>query len=209
MYKKYNNQSTLGNSAAKCATYQRCDREDNEEEENINHIDLRTIITVNQTATSTAGDGGDGGDAEGGDASQAVGLIAISANEIETELEIPTAAPGLPVNRAQNDIQPLQEEPATGASGGDATGGDGGNGGDATSSNTSSVTVDVENVIVITSSTDGPPPVYTIGTRNRNLEIKVDENGDTFVNGNKMVEQALDDGTKVLIFRDSKTSTSQ
>lgn len=206
MYKKYNNPDALGNSSSRCATYPWHDHEDNEEEI-INHIDLRTIVTINQTANSTAGDGGDGGDAEGGDASQASGLIAISANEIDAELEIPRSAPGVPVNGEPNAAQPLEDP--TGASGGDATGGDGGNGGSATSSNTASATVDVENVIIIAGSSDGPPPVYTIGTRNRNLEIRVDENGDTFVNGKKMEEQALEDGTKIMIFKDSQVKNSE
>ncbi|MEL7647590.1 MAG: hypothetical protein AAGU76_05825 [Sedimentibacter sp.] len=206
MYKKYNNPGTLGNSASRCATYPWCDREENEEDR-INHIDLRTTVSINQTANSTAGDGGDGGDARGGDASQATGLIAISANEIDAELEIPRSAPGVPVNGETSTVQPLQEEP-TGASGGDAAGGEGGNGGNATSSNTATVSVDVENVVVIANSSDGPPTAFTIGTRNRNLEIRVDENGDTFVNGKKMEEQALEDGTKVMIFKDSQVKNS-
>jgi len=95
-----------------------------------------------------------------------------------------------------------------GGEGGDANGGAGGAGGDATSLNYASVEVD--NVVIINSNVDGNGqyPAYTIGTGNRKLEIRVDENGEAFVNGTKMDEQTLGDGTKVLIFRDSKVQNS-
>ena len=75
----------------------------------------------------------------------------------------------------------------------------GGNGGTVT--NTAVVTT--VNVIVFSGNETGTTPGLTIGTGNRNIDISADENG-TFVNGQKIDETALDDGTKVFVFRDSE-----
>lgn len=225
MYKKYNNpstQGTLGTWKNNC-----CNEPDIEEDEDVvqsiedvdsdNTIDISTTISISQTATSAGGAGGDGGDGgEGGGASQAYGLIAVAINDIEAGIDIPTVPEALGVDdtvsaeqlqQLQNS-RPQQNEDGTTVSGGDANGGAGGAGGDATSVNYASVVVD--NVVIINSNVDGDGqyPAYTIGTGNRKLEIKLDENGETFVNGTKMDEQTLGDGTKVLIFRDSKVKNS-
>lgn len=226
MYKKYNNPGTQGT----LGTWRNngcCEHPENEENEDVvqsiedvdsdNTIDISTTITISQTATSAGGAGGAGGDGgEGGDASQANGLIAVAINEIEAGIEIPTVPEALGVEEAVSTEQlqqleksrPQQNEDGTTASGGDANGGAGGAGGDATSLNYASVEVD--NVVIINSNVDGNGqyPAYTIGTGNRKLEIRVDENGEAFVNGTKMDEQTLGDGTKVLIFRDSKVQNS-
>lgn len=228
MYKKYNNPSTQGTLGTLSRYNRCCENPENEEIEDAaqtiedvdsdNTIDISTAITINQTATSSGGAGGDGGNGgEGGGASQAYGLIAVAINEIEAGLEIPTIPEALGEGEAEigtEQIQKLQQsrppqnEDETTASGGDANGGDGGAGGNAASVNYASVVVD--NVVIINSNVDGNRqyPAYTIGTGNRKLEIKVDENGETFVNGEKMDEKTLDDGTKVLIFRDSKVQNS-
>jgi hypothetical protein len=226
MYKKYNNPSTQGT----LGTWRNngcCEHPENEENEDVvqsiedvdsdNTIDISTTITISQTATSAGGAGGAGGDGgEGGDASQANGLIAVAINEIEAGIEIPTVPEALGAEDTVSTEQlqqleksrPQQNEDGTTASGGDANGGAGGDGGNATSLNYASVVVD--NVVIINSNVDGDGqyPAYTIGTGNRKLEIRLDENGETFVNGTKMDEQTLGDGTKVLIFRDSKVNNS-
>lgn len=231
MYKKYDNPRTQGT----IGTWSRPDpccappEPENEENENTeqsiedvesdNTIDISTTISIAQTATSAGGAGGAGGPGgEGGDAALAEGLIAVAFNEVEAGLGIPTIPDleslnneeAIKAEQLQEQLQkrPHDNENGTTASGGDANGGAGGSGGNATSLNYASVVVD--NVVIINSNVDGNGqyPAYTIGTGNRNLEIKLDENGDTFVNGTKMDEQTLGDGTKVLIFRDSKVSNS-
>lgn len=93
------------------------------------------------------------------------------------------------------------------AVGGDATGGNGGNGGTggAGGTVTNTAVVTTVNVIVISDNEVGTTPGLTIGTGNGNgkLDISSDESG-TFVNGQKMEESALGDGTKVYIFRNSE-----
>jgi hypothetical protein len=227
MYKKYNNPSTQGTLGTWSKNNGCCEQPEYEENEDVvqsiedvdsdNTIDISTTITISQTATSAGGAGGDGGDGgEGGGASQAYGLIAVAINEIEAGLELPTVpeALGLEDTVSSEQLQqlersrPQQSEDGTTATGGDANGGTGGAGGNATSLNYASVVVD--NVVIINSNVDGDGqyPAYTIGTGNRKLEIRLDENGETFVNGAKMDEQTLGDGTKVLIFRDSKVNNS-
>lgn len=227
MYKKFNNPVAQGN----LGTWRNngcCEHPDNEENEDTaqiiedvdsdNTIDISTSISISQTATSAGGAGGDGGDGgEGGGASQAYGLIAVAINEIEAGIEIPTVPDALGEGDTALDAEqvkqlqqsrPHQNDDGATASGGDANGGAGGDGGNATSLNYASVVVD--NVVIINSNVDGDGqyPAYTIGTGNRKLEIRVDENGEAFVNGAKMDEQTLGDGTKVLIFRDSKVQNS-
>lgn len=104
------------------------------------------------------------------------------------------------------------------AVGGSATGGNGGNGGTSgtggaggTAQNTA--TVNVEQVVVIVPENNGPYPTVTLGTNSnnikRNVEITMDEKGNTFVNGQKMDEQELANGTKVMIFRNSETKETK
>lgn len=233
MYKKYENPRTQGTVGTWSRPDPCCKPTEPEDEESIeneeneqsiedvesdNTIDISTAITINQTATSSGGAGGAGGNGgEGGDAAQASGLIAVALNEVEAGLDTQT----IPLLNSLNSEEavartaqlqeqfkkrPHDNENGTTASGGDANGGAGGSGGDASSVNYASVTV--ENVVIINSNVNGENPGYTIGNANRNLEIKVAENGDTFVNGTKMDEQTLGDGTKVLIFRDSKVNNS-
>jgi len=48
----------------------------------------------------------------------------------------------------------------------------------------------------------------TLNRTDRQVDVKIDENGDTFVNGKKMDEVPLENGTKVFIFRDSESKKS-
>jgi outer membrane lipoprotein SlyB len=43
----------------------------------------------------------------------------------------------------------------------------------------------------------------------RKVDITVDKDGNTLVNGQKMDEQELDNGTKVFIFRNSEAKKSE
>ncbi|MEL7655702.1 MAG: hypothetical protein AAGU75_07325 [Bacillota bacterium] len=97
----------------------------------------------------------------------------------------------------------LQGEGAT-AIGGDAAGGNGGNGGTggAGGTVTNTAVVTTVNVIVFSNETENTPGL-TIGTGSGNLDISSNESG-TFVNGQKLDETALGDGTKVYIFRNSE-----
>jgi hypothetical protein len=188
----------------------KCHKNDNEECENT--INIINKVCINQNANAEGGDGGEGGDAENGDATggsaaAASGLIAIAANVTDPEIEIPISDDLIQKEQAALETEQVNGS-GTAATGGNATigtsaGGAGGAGGDGgTASNTA--TVAIENVIIISCNSDTPNGV-SIGTGSRTLDIKVDENGDTFVNGEKMDEKKLSDGTKVLIFRSNHT----
>lgn len=92
------------------------------------------------------------------------------------------------------------------AAGGSASGGDGGNGGAGGNGGTveQSVTASIENVIVIECDGINGPPAIRLGQNDRTIDINVDKDGNTLVNGVKMEETELDDGTKVLIVRNNE-----
>lgn len=195
---------SLGNRGE--GSRKRCHEKDNEECENT--INIINKVCINQKASADGGDGGDAenGDATGGSASAAAasGLIAIAANVDNPDIKIPISD-----DLRRNEKGELETEQSNGtgtsaaATGGNATIGtsEGGRGGDGgTASN--AATVSIENVVIISCNSDTPNGV-SIGAGGRTLDIKVDENGDTFVNGEKMDEKKLSDGTKVLIFRNS------
>ncbi len=192
----------------------KCGRKNETECENT--INIINKVCINQDANAQGGDGGNGGNAENGDATggsaaAASGLIAIAANVTDPEFEIP-----LSDDLKKKDESELETEQANGsgvaATGGSANigtaaggaGGAGGNGG--TAENTA--TVSVENVVIIACNTDTPTAV-SLGTNSRTLDINVDKDGNTFVNGEKMDEEKLSDGTKVLIFRSSNSEKSK
>lgn len=98
------------------------------------------------------------------------------------------------------------------ASGGDANAGSGGYGGDggaggAGGSASNSSSISIENVLIINGDT-AQYGSYSLGTNGKKLNITVDEDGNTLVNGKKLDEEELEDGTKVLIFRNSETKYS-
>ena len=93
------------------------------------------------------------------------------------------------------------------ATGGDTKGGDGTGGNGGTVCN--SATVIVENVVVISCNENGLEPAISLGMNDRKVNINVDEDGNTFVNGQKMEEQQLENGTKVFVFRDSTEKKSE
>lgn len=69
-------------------------------------------------------------------------------------------------------------------SGGNATGGTGGSDGNTSGAN------------------------YKVGLKERNVDITMDEKGNTFVNGKKMHEEELANGTKVFIFKNTEEKQS-
>lgn len=191
----------------------RCGKKNDNECENT--INIINKVCIKQDANAQGGDGGDGGDAEngnatGGSAAAASGLIAIAANVSNPEIEIPVSD-----DLQKKDEAELETEQANGsgaaATGGNATigtaaggtGGAGGNGGTAENN----ATVAIENVVIISCNSDTPTGIR-IGANSRTLDIEVDKDGSTFVNGEKMDEKELSDGTKVLIFRSSNSEKS-
>lgn len=185
--------------------YRPCCEHENEESENENKIDVSTNITIEQCSTATGGDGGDS-KALGGDAAQASGgLVNVAINEIEADIEIPINPPIGDLKKEEAAVEPAQNETGGNVVGG-AAASTGGEGGDAVSFNYAQV--DVENIIVISSNGTGPDTAFTLGTNKRNYDIKVNKDGETFVNGQKMDEQELDDGTKVFILRKNNTKKS-
>jgi len=166
-----------------------------------------------------------GGDAEGGDGGDGGSAAAASAeSEGEGDATASASVSVDPNNHGSRPNSNLNQPPEaqslgsiTNVEDAAAKGGDGGNGGDATGGDGGTATnvaeVEVENVVVIYPNSDGSTPLINLGVNGnnlrRNVDIKVDENGNTFVNGQKRDEQELNDGTKVFIFRNSELKTSK
>lgn len=212
MYKNFNNTCDTGGIVGRWCCPDPC----NENTERKNTVNINNNISINQTANAQGGSGGEGGnatngDATGGSAAAASGLIAVAANVVEPNIEIPLLD-DLRTSRPDEKSDALANGSGTSASGGSATigsaaggaGGSGGNGGTATNS----VTVAIDNIIIISNNSDGPGSEYKIGMQDRTLDFKVDENGDTYVNGKRMDSDELDDGTKVYIFKNRTESNS-
>lgn len=98
------------------------------------------------------------------------------------------------------------------ARGGDANGGDcggaGGTAGDGGTVTNSAVTTVVDVVVVVGSGNgnnntggDGTASPIALDLNGRKVDIRLNDNGQTFVNGEKLEEQQLADGTKVYVFR--------
>lgn len=185
-------------------------------------VNIHTSINICQNGEANGGEanGGNGGDATGGSAAAA---SAESEGEGDASAE---ASVSVSQKSKNNDVRtgtnrsPAAEEIAEldnvvlgeGASaiGGDATGGNGGAGGAGGNGGTvsNSATVTVENTVVVVCDGNGAAGLRINGN-GRNLDIEVDENGDTFVNGQKMDEEKLADGTKVFLFKNSEVKKSE
>jgi hypothetical protein len=189
-----------------------------DEEEFENTINVTNTINITQTANANGGDGGDaeggdatGGDAIGGSAAAASGVIATATatNVIDPEIDIPG------IDDIDEELSTLQVDGGTAATGGNAVAGNtesgntqagtGGNGGTASNS----VELTINNIIIISSEGSNPPTAFKVNNNGRNLDIVVDELGNTFVNGEKMDEKELKDGTKVLIFSSSQSQKAE
>jgi len=200
-----------------------CPKPPHEEEtcENVVNINTSVQVTQSNQADANGGSGGSGGSAA---AAAAIGerneveAEACSSTKTENEVENETeseseinskklAAEAADV--APEDAEALEDLEGTNtqtvaASGG--SGGEGGRGGEVSQSNSASITIDNVNVIVLACNTDigGSCPALTLNRGDRQLDLKIDEDGNTFVNGKKMEEVALENGTKVFVFRDSE-----
>lgn len=220
----------------KCDKHEKdkCDKHKRKEESE-NEIDATTTVNICQNANASGGNGGsggDGGDAYGGSAAAASaeseggeGDASASATVCENgpdavqTLRKAMANPNL----SEQDLQSLQElldlqlgaSVAIGdaaAAGGNATGGNGGNGGagGAGGAITQTASVTVENYVIINAADNlTTPPKMKLGINGKHVEVTMDENGNTFVNGQKMDEQQLDNGTKVFIFRNNEVKKSE
>lgn len=198
---------------------------DNESVDSENRIRIET--TINLTQNANGGDGGDGGDGGStGEIGDITGGAAASATAtdgfaiaINSELENETADTedlvtplGLnnlpePIN-GEPPVDGILENPTVDTStGGNAIGpdaGDGGNGSPGGNGGTNNATIVAENIFVVKTNGDGvSPPPLALGLNNRQIDITTDENGNTLVNGQKMAEETLGDGTKVFIFRNT------
>ncbi len=197
----------------------------NDEEQCDTDIKISTSVNICQNAEA------DGGDANGGDGGFTIGGSAAAASaeyELEDGARVAAIVPRSGLNATVNgnsenenssnrnllskrSSRSLTTENAKALPSlldvnadvaiGDAAaiGGDGVNGG--TASNSANVTV--ENVIVVTCSEIGTPAL-SIGSNQRRFNINMDENGNTFVNGQQLEKKTLDDGTKVFVFRNSE-----
>ncbi|WP_227019328.1 hypothetical protein [Sinanaerobacter chloroacetimidivorans] len=148
-----------------------------------------------------------GGDANGGAGGKAVGGSAAAAAAVADLVENGTVD--------QNALlQALLELEGAAGLGGLAVGGTGGNGGTAGAggSVSNSAVVTVVDVIVFVDSAnnilDGIEPV-SLDLNGRKVDIRLTDNGETFVNGEKLAEQQLENGTKVYIFKNTETQESQ
>lgn len=194
-----------------------------------NVVNINTNISVNQSnvAEANGGNGGSGGSAAAGSASS----IATGEGDSSTDLRVnsetetngtqkvpgdnasPAAAADETGAAEQDKVNPLQDVAAV-ATESTATGGAGGAGGagggvTATQSNDSSITVENCNVVIVASKDVDlyPPTTVSVGG-SRQLDIKVNEKGEAFVNGQKMEERTVPGGTTVYVYHDSQ-NTSQ
>lgn len=214
------NEGRGSNSAQSRSNREHCYREELSERT----IDASTNIKIIQKTDASGGDGGDGGNsgnAVGGSAtaaSAACGSLAVAS--ASSEADSSDFPPWRPCNgfsdleqdatneeRLVNGI-PSGGAAATGGSAATAPGGAGGNGG-AGGTATSTASVTVENVVVILSNErNDQSPLVSLGLNQRQLDISMDESGNTFVNGEKMDEKTLTNGVRVFLFRDSQTESS-
>ncbi len=184
-----------------------------------NSVNIITKISVNQSnnADSSGGDGGAGGSAAVSQAASAANgeganSSASAASGIAQESEeLAQAVPGTP-DPALENLGILPDPVTVSAVIGTTSGGSGGGGGaggenSSTQSNSSTITVENMNVIILACDHSTDPSV-SLGVNNRKLDIRVDENGDTYLNGEKMDEKDLGNGTKVFIFRNSESQNT-
>lgn len=97
---------------------------------------------------------------------------------------------------------------------GDANGGDGGNGGNGGNGGdggviTNVATAVIDNVVVIIADNEVDVDLALgLGLNNRQLDLKVDDKGGVSINGKKMNETQLENGTKVFVLRDGVTKST-
>ncbi|MBR0599193.1 hypothetical protein KCX82_14985 [Clostridiales bacterium BAD-6] len=183
-----------------CFCCEDCDHDFKKDKKN-GGININTSVNVCQNGEAN------GGDANGGAGGKAVGGSAAAAAAVADLVENGTVD--------QNALlQALLELEGAAGLGGLAVGGTGGNGGTAGAggSVSNSAVVTVVDVIVFVDSAnnilDGIEPV-SLDLNGRKVDIRLTDNGETFVNGEKLAEQQLENGTKVYIFKNTETQESQ
>lgn len=106
------------------------------------------------------------------------------------------------------NLKIVQDGEANGGDGGNARGGDGGDGGDG-GVVTNVATAVIDNVVVIVTDNEIETDLALgLGLNNKQLDLKVDDKGSVFINGKKMNETQLDNGTKVFVLRDEVTKST-
>lgn len=181
-----------------------------------NEVNITNSICVTQTATANGGDGGDGG--SNGSATSSVsasaaaadrGGVAVINTQQSSELEL-SSDEELAETSDTDEESTLQTSSASAsASNGSTTngsagsGGNGGNGGSA--SNT--VSAEINNAVVLMYNGGSDSASYSVGLNDKKLDIKIDEDGSVYVNGTKLEEAKLDDGTKLFVFTDKKANS--
>jgi hypothetical protein len=191
--------------------------------ENVVNINNSVQITQTNQAEANGGAGGSGGSAA---AAGAIGerididvnASASTENENKIENETDQNFDALGTKAAESsevtpeDAEALQDEEGTNTISNSASGGSGGSGGaGGSNSQSNSASVSIDNCTVVMVSCDGnsPSTTLTLGRTDRQVDVKIDEDGNTYVNGKKMDEVALENGTKVFIFRDSEVKKSE
>lgn len=175
--------------------------------EDKNTVHVTTNVSISQRAEANGGNanGGNGGNAGGSAAASAASGENASANSSALNAFVGEPRVSSDDPEPQNDAA-IEEESVVSATVGSATGGNGGSGGTGgnggAASNSSAVQVD--NMIIICCDGNGPGTAIKLGTNDRKVDITVDQDGNTFVNGKKMDEEELENGTKVFIFRNTE-----
>lgn len=179
--------------------------------ENTVHVD--TNVSISQTAKANGGNanGGNGGSAGGSAAASAASGENASANSTASVTLGEGLSGGPEDPEPRQDGEALQEESTASASVGSATGGSGGAGGTGGNGGTASnaASVQVDNMIIVCCDGKGPGTALKLGTNDRKIDVTVDRDGNTYVNGKKMDEEVLENGTKVFIFRNSEANMTE
>jgi hypothetical protein len=117
--------------------------------------------------------------------------------KVENEIEI------------KQDIKDLKGgDGGNGGAGNVAAGGNGGVGGDATATQNASAVI--QNYTIVNCGDDwignSGGKNFMLDIDQQKTELKIDENGDIFLNGEKMDAKDLGEGAKVFVFKNTKTS---
>lgn len=167
-------------------------------------VNVCNKIEVTVNASSTGGSGGDGGDTGCTVAAAATGLglniIDCCPEDAQATLPEETNEPNATEEQPKaEDVDTLQDgtETATATAVG-GIGGAGGAGGAA--SLTQIIGASIDNwTIVCCGNSGGAAGDFKISTDGKITDIKLDENGDIHLNGEKMDVKTLDNGTRVFI----------
>lgn len=178
-------------------------------------INICNSITMTQSSSANGGSGGNGG--SNGNASSSAsasaaaadrGGTAIAANTeiIGSESEDTAAETAQPAGQEENLLQADPSASASATSGAATIGSAGAGGaGGAGGVSANSATAEINNVVVLSYGGSGAAPGFQIGLNEKKLDIRIDEDGTAYVNGKKMKESQLENGTKVFIFNDSQS----